>query len=473
MKLKIIFFSLFLGIAFSFFPFDQAFAAIDCCTKNSECAYLCTFDPSCSYYCQYSATIAKSCPEKSSCAKTGSGDSCTGSGGTWGGWSDCGEPETNGKCYKTRRCNIPGIYQIAECNCSDGSSVGNPGVIGEPCPAGQTYENSFTCRRFCNNGWQSASDDKCDQNPCPDTGAGYSQQCCKKGFCVGTVMQCDDGLDNDGDGKIDFPNDPGCDDAWDNDETDVVGPPKCSDGLDNDGDGLIDFPIDPGCTDPNDNDENDLPPPPPECSDGVDNDGSGDIDFPQDKDCTGPDDDSEDPARINNFEITNFRLQQSSGGTNYYQVLKEQMAINHPNYQLNLSWSVTDADTCRASCRYAKIDDYLANPNIDSLPDPGHQCFKDISGTNTFQGFVANVLGNAKVKPKDPGIIRYRLECKAGPAADTDTQDIIVVLQDFRWFETIPVLSFNEVKAKVFSSWQNLWGNFTQKMPRFGFVINK
>jgi hypothetical protein len=38
--------------------------------------------------------------------------------------------------------------------------------------------------------------------------------------------QCYDGLDNDGDGKIDYPDDPGCENASDNDETDpaVVGP---------------------------------------------------------------------------------------------------------------------------------------------------------------------------------------------------------------------------------------------------------
>lgn len=39
--------------------------------------------------------------------------------------------------------------------------------------------------------------------------------------------------------------------------------PVCSDGLDNDGDGLIDFPIDPGCTDATDTDETNVPTPAP------------------------------------------------------------------------------------------------------------------------------------------------------------------------------------------------------------------
>ena len=37
--------------------------------------------------------------------------------------------------------------------------------------------------------------------------------------------QCEDGVDNDGDGKIDYPADPGCTAATDNDETNVVTPP--------------------------------------------------------------------------------------------------------------------------------------------------------------------------------------------------------------------------------------------------------
>jgi len=75
---------------------------------------------------------------------------------------------------------------------------------------------------------------------------------------VPPLAQCEDGVDNDGDGLIDFPADPGCDSPADNDETDPVAGAQCSDGLDNDGDGLIDFPADPGCTDANDNNERDI-----------------------------------------------------------------------------------------------------------------------------------------------------------------------------------------------------------------------
>lgn len=79
--------------------------------------------------------------------------------------------------------------------------------------------------------------------------------------------QCSDGVDNDGDGLVDFPADPGCISATDNDEFNAPPAPlpQCSDGLDNDADGLVDN-VDPGCLsgaggayDPLDNSEVNIP----------------------------------------------------------------------------------------------------------------------------------------------------------------------------------------------------------------------
>lgn len=58
---------------------------------------------------------------------------------------------------------------------------------------------------------------------------------------------CDDGMDNDGDGKTDFPNDPGCTEARENDEANPAVLPECGNGADDDGDALIDYPLDLGC----------------------------------------------------------------------------------------------------------------------------------------------------------------------------------------------------------------------------------
>ncbi len=55
-------------------------------------------------------------------------------------------------------------------------------------------------------------------------------------FVVTLPPACDDGLDNDADGLVDFPIDPGCPTAASAPEN-----PACDDGSDNDGDGLIDL----------------------------------------------------------------------------------------------------------------------------------------------------------------------------------------------------------------------------------------
>lgn len=78
------------------------------------------------------------------------------------------------------------------------------------------------------------------------------------------VPECADGVDNDLDGWIDFPDDPSCTSPSFDSEA-PVDPHQCNDGIDNDGDGLTDHPADPGCGDRFDDDETDPPPsePPP------------------------------------------------------------------------------------------------------------------------------------------------------------------------------------------------------------------
>lgn len=102
------------------------------------------------------------------------------------------------------------------------------------------------------------------------------------------VPACDDDLDQDGDGLVDFPDDPGCEDWDDPFETSDALP--CDDGIDNDGDGRIDFdPVtfddpgdettspagdgDPGCGNPTWGTES------PRCQDGIDNDNDGTLDY--------------------------------------------------------------------------------------------------------------------------------------------------------------------------------------------------
>ncbi len=82
---------------------------------------------------------------------------------------------------------------------------------------------------------------------------------------------CEDGADNDGDGRVDHPADPGCTSPSDDSETDPapeVDPPappsprpECANLRDDDGDGRTDHPDDPGCTSDDDEDETDPAPP--------------------------------------------------------------------------------------------------------------------------------------------------------------------------------------------------------------------
>lgn len=66
--------------------------------------------------------------------------------------------------------------------------------------------------------------------------------------------------------------------------------PACSDGFDDDLDGLIDHPADPGCASPADETENDRALP---CDDGRDNDADLGIDYPYDFGCDSPTDPTE------------------------------------------------------------------------------------------------------------------------------------------------------------------------------------
>ena len=60
------------------------------------------------------------------------------------------------------------------------------------------------------------------------------------------ITECNDEIDNDNDGLIDFA-DLGCVNGSDDSEVDPAITPICSDGIDNDGDNLTDYPEDPDC----------------------------------------------------------------------------------------------------------------------------------------------------------------------------------------------------------------------------------
>lgn len=89
------------------------------------------------------------------------------------------------------------------------------------------YEDNLLIRA-----WTAA---ECESDP----NCGVPASCDDAGFAA--VNECTDGFDNDGDALVDAA-DPGCDGSQLRTES-----PQCSDGRDNDGDGQTDYPSDPQC----------------------------------------------------------------------------------------------------------------------------------------------------------------------------------------------------------------------------------
>jgi subtilisin family serine protease len=139
----------------------------------------------------------------------------------------------------------------------DGDGSGTPG--DDPCEDGEIY----LCDDSCPAAWDPGQTDT-------------------DGDGIGDVCEpaCSNGLDDDGDGLVDFAgSDPGCDDAEDSEETSAS--LLCDNGDDDDLDGYVDV-ADPGCVHPS------WPKEDPACDDGIDNDGDGGTDHdgnPADTQC--------------------------------------------------------------------------------------------------------------------------------------------------------------------------------------------
>ncbi|MBU1896695.1 hypothetical protein KKB55_02875, partial [Myxococcota bacterium] len=61
------------------------------------------------------------------------------------------------------------------------------------------------------------------------------------------LAECLNRRDDDEDGRVDYPTDPGCESPRDRDERTPSPTPACANDEDDDGDGRVDYPLDPGC----------------------------------------------------------------------------------------------------------------------------------------------------------------------------------------------------------------------------------
>lgn len=177
--------------------------------------------------------------------------------------------------------------------CSDGTDNDGDGKVDATDPDCHTdlnANNSSSYNRNDNSEFGSCITGSCNNNP--------------------VVYQCNDGIDNDSDGFVDYPSDPGCSSYTDNTEyNQVTITYQCNDGYDNDSDGRVDYPSDPGCSSYTDNSEYDQVSYTYQCNDGYDNDGDGRVDYPSDPGCSSYTDNSE-------YDQVNYTYQCNDGYDN-------------------------------------------------------------------------------------------------------------------------------------------------------------
>ncbi|MBP6904661.1 MAG: carboxypeptidase regulatory-like domain-containing protein [Candidatus Pacebacteria bacterium] len=155
--------------------------------------------------------------------------------------------------------------------------------------------------------------------------------CVKTDWDPSSTYQCNDGIDNDNDGDIDYPADSGCSSATDDNESSGGSSggstPQCRDGNDNDGDNLRDD-LDPGCHtdgiasnpysyDRDDTSEFDIISAPYACNDGRDNDLDGFVDL-NDRGCESIfDNDETDPITVDRYQCSDGEDNDGDGKRDY------------------------------------------------------------------------------------------------------------------------------------------------------------
>jgi len=152
-----------------------------------------------------------------------------------------------------------GLCDVDGCDDAEGNRLEpDPACI----PANEDDDQPEYETAVCSDGEDNDGDGLTDMDDpdCSDPNDGFEDSACV------------DGEDNDGDGWVDYPNDPGCGAATEQDEGGYSYLTDCNDGVDDDGDGRVDA-DDPGCENALDDDESDV------CGDGIDNNGDGWIDW--------------------------------------------------------------------------------------------------------------------------------------------------------------------------------------------------
>ena len=213
------------------------------------------------------------------------------------------------------------------------------------------------------------------------------------------ITACNDGVDNDLDGTIDYPADPGCTSLADDSERDLNGP-VCDDTIDNDSDGLVDYPEDPGCISPFDEGERDDTA--PACDDGVDNDGDGLSDHPNDPGCQDPFDTTEEDEIIS-LDSDNRGLSWGSvwGVAGYDVVYGDVVKLNASGGDFNAALLACIADNHTGTML-----------SFEEVPERGQGFWFLVRAVFPFLNGTYDSGGPAQVAPRDPGINSSSAACR-------------------------------------------------------------
>jgi hypothetical protein len=184
----------------------------------------------------------------------------------------------------------PCPYTLISGNCLIPDGGGTPTCYADddPNPANQcefcdsaTSTTTWTARPFgyrCDDGVAMTVLDHCDSTPAC---VGCHRDIVPPGGSS-TIPECSDSWDNDGNGLIDWADDPLCVDMNGAEVGMISMPTFCTNGGDDDLDSTVDFGADAGCH-MNIDDHEDMAH--PACNDGIDNDGDTLTDFPDDPGC--------------------------------------------------------------------------------------------------------------------------------------------------------------------------------------------
>ncbi len=229
---------------------------------------------------------------------------------------------------------------------------------------------------------------------------------------VNSTYQCNDGYDNDSDGRVDYPNDSGCYSPTDNDEYNqvIINPTyQCNDGYDNDSDGRVDYPNDPGCSSYLDDSEyNQVYNQTYQCNDGYDNDSDGRVDYPNDSGCYSPTDNDEYSQVIINTQPQAITTVASAIGQNSARL--NGIAVSNSGYNTTawFDWGTSGSLGSRTNSQsVSNSNNAYYSDSLSGLTQGGVYYYRAVvqSSNGTAYGEIVRFQTTVPTNPTPPTVI--------------------------------------------------------------------